>query len=48
MLFGCMEVVDEYIMRPHKTLIKLMKLIDMLEMQNFNVQSGVGSRDILA
>lgn len=41
------EVVDEYLMRDHKMFIILLKLIDKLGMQKFNV-SGVEARDMLA
>ena len=46
MVLGCMEVVDEYLMRHHKALITLVKLREKLGMQIFNLRSGVAARDM--
>ena len=44
MVPDCTEVIDEYLIRNHKELIKLMKLIQRLRMQKFNVVTRCGSQ----
>lgn len=44
MVPDCIEVIDEYLIRNHKELITLMKLIQKLRMQKFNVVTRCGSQ----
>lgn len=44
MVPDCTEVIDEYLIRNHKELITLMKLIQRLRMQKFNVVTRCGSQ----
>ena len=44
MVPDCIEVTDEYLIRNHKELITLLKLIQKLGMQKFNVVMRCGNQ----